>query len=259
MLRGQIGGFLKYIFIAGADHSGSTLIGSVLGSHPDGPFRFFHVGELYAYFKQSKKTWGKPGQASQMPPGGVWRKIDPSLSYPSGVAQLAKIVRPEAIIDSSKTPQNLSEIAKALPPGAELTVLLTYRPFKKIILSDRNRGKSDSAIKNNLLRYEEIARLIDSHNLKSVVVSTESLLESPSPYLRLICERVDIPYFEGKEEYWNFEHCHLYGARTQRQHIRFPESAGYLEVGDKGEMRGLSAPFEDLVHLENRIRQQILV
>ncbi|MFW6046298.1 MAG: hypothetical protein ACOCP4_00645 [Candidatus Woesearchaeota archaeon] len=60
----------KIIFIMGADHSGSTMVGCILGANKN-PLKYFHTGELYAFFDPNKKIFGKTRGVKNLPFCGI--------------------------------------------------------------------------------------------------------------------------------------------------------------------------------------------
>lgn len=213
---------MKVIYICGANHSGSTLMGSVLGSDPDGPFKNFHVGELHAFFIENGKLYGDPRHAARDECLQVWGQIDPKVTYENAYQEIARYApNLEVIIDSSKRAKDLERhLVKPKPIDKSLLhCVVTYRPFEKIWQSDADRNNAEKIRIRNLQGYEKLYQLIDDNQLKYTVINMDDLVINPAKLTKTICDQVGIQYFEGKENYWNFPHCHLYGATTQKKHL----------------------------------------
>jgi len=131
-------------------------------------------------------------------------------------------------------------------------IIISFRPFAKILQSDLRGNKSQKYILTNLSRYFDIKnKFVDKH-CPYTIVNIEDLILDPRKMTIKLCQEVNIPYFEGKENYWNYPSCHLYGSKTQRLHLNNPSTAGY----DKEKVLAkpdISHPFlerEDVLELE---------
>ena len=227
----------RIIYIAGANHSGSTLTGCILGAHPT-PFTYFHVGEIHAYFRRTQrshlffrktmKSFGDPKAARNANGGEIWDFIDPHVGYPNAHREIFQKSRAEIIIDSSKKPHHFKTVAKACKKNRwPLHVVITFRPFAKIWQSDLNREKLELSIVKNIHNYLKLKKnIIDSH-YSWTILNIERLILNPPDMTLALCNAVGIPYFEGKERYWDYPGCHLYGSLTQRRHMKNPQDAGY--------------------------------
>jgi hypothetical protein len=248
----------RVIFVAGADRSGSTLVGCILGSTRT-PFEVFHIGEAHAFFKNGRR-YADHRQATDMSPeaGKIWEKVNPELGYQTAYPQLFHLSRTRTLIDSSKTPSSLTEqIDVCEKLGYELLVVITFRPFDGIFSSDKKRNKDDEYCLKNLRRYRTLMKLLERHPIPFIVIDVEKLISSPRSETRRLCMATGIPYFSGKEEYWRYSHCHLSGATTQRDHILNPESAGYL-VGKATPAMSHDSPLQaipDLAILERKLKR----
>jgi hypothetical protein len=227
----------RIIYIAGANHSGSTLAGCILGAHP-APFTYFHVGEIHAYFRRTRraylifrrtiKSFGDPKAARKANGGEIWDAIDPEVGYQNAYREIFEKSGAEIIIDSSKKPHHFRTAARACKKNRwPLHVVITFRPFAKIWQSDLNRENLKLSIIKNIHNYVELKeKIIDSH-YPWTILNVEQLILNPPDMTRALCDAVGVPYFEGKERYWNYPGCHLYGSLTQRRHMKNPKNAGY--------------------------------
>ncbi|WP_146164866.1 hypothetical protein [Desulfonatronum sp. SC1] len=218
----------KIIFIAGANHSGSTLLGCILGAHYKSPFKYFHVGEIHAFFDMNKKNYGNPMLTRNSLYGKVWNEINHEVGYKDAYKEIFEKAQADIIIDSSKSYRNFTIANQScLNNNYQLHVLISFRPFAKIFQSDLKRNKSEKDIITNLSRYFLIKNKIIDNHYPYTIINSEDLILAPRNMTIILCEELGIPYFEGKENYWNYNSCHLYGSKTQRLHLKDSNKAGY--------------------------------
>jgi hypothetical protein len=72
-----------------------------------------------------------------------------------------------------------------------------------------------------------VETLTDCRFRKAVAVDADEFCRDPVGQLAFVCAAIDVPYFPGKESYWNFKNFHLFGSRIQRQQIRGAIPGGY--------------------------------
>lgn len=219
----------RVVFVAGGNHTGSTLVGCVLGANEKSAFEHFHVGEAHAFFKHDNARFGDPRRAAQMGDGAVWHKISHTVGYKKAYSEIfSKIPSMRTLIDSSKTASNLKSQLLELPKNRyEFQCVLTFKSFDKMWLSGKVRNKPRNAIRDWILDYEKILRLLRDHNVPFTVVKVTDFIGAPSEQTKLLCKFCSIPYFPKKEEYWKWPFAHLYGAGTQRKHFLDPATGGY--------------------------------
>ena len=215
----------KVIFICGADHSGSTLIGCALASAPGDGREVFHVGECHAFFDTAHPKFAK------VPPNStIWPNIDPNVPASGVYAEIFRKSDARIVIDSSKKLKWALAQAKACRrEGIEFSVLVTIRPFVELVYSLTKRDVEITQAIKRIRYYQACLRFIDRGKPSSVyAIDTKTFCEAPAIQLEALCQRVGIPYFAGKEMYWNFDHQHLFGASVQRRQIH--AKAGAYEV-----------------------------
>lgn len=212
-------GLKRVIFIASANHSGSTLVGCILGANFKNDFQGFHIGEAHAFFNKRHDLFGVYEGF-----GDVWSKIDPGVGYANAYGEIFGKVKTSTIIDSSKTLRNLQLQAETCRAnGWPLHVVVTCRPFVKIWRSGKKNGNAINRIKGNINSYFHIMDFIKESDLPYTIVNIEKIVESPTRITQKLCDAVGLEYFSGKENYWEFEHQHLYGNRTQGRMLKTGE------------------------------------
>jgi hypothetical protein len=165
------------------------------------------------------------------------------VGYKNAYQEIFKKTKAESIVDSSKDSKHFKKIIKSCDTNNySPLVIVSFRPFAKIFESDIKRGKDEKLIIENISRYKNIKKQIIDLNYQYTIVNIEKLILNPKLITEKLCSSIGIKYFEGKENYWNFPSCHLYGSKTQRQHLKNPINATY----DKGKVAckpSISHPF----------------
>lgn len=226
---------LKIIGILGSDHACTTLAGCMLGSTPTFG-DIFHIGECHAYFSRSWKFWQgrdyKPHCATEQP-CKMWDRISAKTKPEEAYATIAANTGCGTIIDSSKTPAWFShQLPACHDKGWPIHFLLFWRPVTDLAHSFWSRANRLQPVayemtREQLIRLEKILVFEKKHGLSLTVVNGNKLVQQPAVMLEKLCTITGIPYFPGKEEYWKFEHHHLYGGITQRKHLNRPRRAGF--------------------------------
>ncbi len=214
----------RVIFIAGADHSGSTMLGCALGADED-PFRHFHVGELHARFDPENRRLRLRAHAR------LWRRVDPALGARSAYQQIVALTGAQAIVDSSKKLDWLKDQCALLEErGIPLDIVIAMRSNAALIHSALRRDQPEAQAVRSVLYYRRLVDTLRGHPFrKAVTVDCDAFCRAPSAQLRSLCAAIDLPYFPGKELYWNYKHYHFAGASIQRQQMLGAIPGGYRE------------------------------
>ena len=211
------------------------------------------MGEIHAFFDVNKKNYGNSKLARNSFYGKIWDEINHEVGYQNAYKEIFEKTEADIIIDSSKTYYNLNRLSHACSRyNYSLHVIISFRPFAKIFQSDLKRDKSEKNIINNIYQYFNIKNKIVDQQFSCTIVNAEDIILDPRNMTKKLCEKVEIPYFEGKENYWNYPSCHLYGGRTQRLHFKNPGTAGYNKEKVLAKP-DISHPFlerEDVLELE---------
>jgi hypothetical protein len=244
----------KIVFITGASHSGSTLVGCILGACEKAPFTYFHIGEAHAFFDKKHKNYGNPRAAGKTETGYIWGDINCQVGYDQAHREIFDKAGSHVIIDSSKAMKNFEVIQAASDKNNwALFTVITYRPFVKIWYSDVKRHIKEARRKKNINTYRSIKKQIIDSGFDYAIINIEQLILSPRKMTLLLCGAAGIPYFDGKENYWDRPSCHLYGSPTQRRHLNKPDQAGY-DVDKVVANPDISHPFlerEDIRQLDH--------
>jgi hypothetical protein len=238
----------RVIFIGGSSFSGSTLLGCILGSNPQSPFNTFHLGEVHAFFNPQHPKYGKPFGALQT--GGIiWKDIDCSVGPENAYYEIFKKSKSNIIIDSSKNINWLKiqhDCCKHHDWSFQL--LVSYRTFAGIWDSGKRRNLEYKRNLSNIMYYPRLLSEIQRMGINFSVINISFLINSPAEITQKICTSVNLPYFNGKENYWNFNHYHLYGSSTQRKQMKDPKNASFYKSSYKKNI------FQQLPLNSNQIR-----
>lgn len=197
---------MRLVSIVGPNHSGSTLLGAMLGAapvwntHP-------HVGESHAFFTPSHERFGKPicgGGEHECP---KWTMLNKNA--PDPFRQMFRKYNTNLIVDSSK----LMEWFNRVPEGdVQQTFVLIWRCPDALRHSYLKRMEPFAAEIRYADDMAQVRHFVNRNWGKFVSISLEALTRDPAGSLEKLCELVDIPYFAGKEAFWNFENHHFGGA-----------------------------------------------
>ena len=208
------------VSILGASHSASTMLGAMLGSSSS-TGEVFHIGEAYAFFEESHPKSGWQNCVSE-DACSIWTKISPRTEPEDAFHQIFSIAPCDTLIDSSK---NLVWVARSTHKLNTLNIdsklLLTLPNISYLVQSAHHRQVPNKTIYRQVQYYERAISLFDG----IWCLRAESLISKPAETLSEVCDALRVPYFSGKEKYWEFEHHHKYGSAMTRRHIRNPSSA----------------------------------
>lgn len=276
---------MRIIIIAGAAHSGSTMVGCILGAAPD-PYRDFYVGEISAFFQRRRlpflpqhRTYGtfidwyvraKPSNAGStlplpnaeehrflerfVPADSVWRRIDHRVGSEHAYEEIERVTGTTTIVDSSKGLRWIETQSRVCSRrGWKLDIVLCIKSFASIAHSLEKRGKSPRQIARSLNYYERFERRYGA--MRRCVVDIDRLVREPAAITEGLCATLDVPYFAGKERYWEFRLDYRFGASLQRRQLWGGEDPGFRVVPpaqDPAAAAGFITP--SLRDLERRLK-----
>jgi hypothetical protein len=227
----------KVCFICGAPHSGSTLLGLVLGSHPAS----FYLGE-----SKNIRFWGDvtiPERKRACKLCGlncpIWKDfhIDADVDV---YEQLAKITQKPVIIDSVKQPAWLRQQIQILEnTTAELFLIFLQRDGRAVINSRIRKNPAQDAqaiIADWMAHIEATAQLFDAFAGAKIKMHCEALATRPAEVIQELCGFLKLPYQPEMLNYTRRQHHPLGGnagtqflvSRAQRDQQK-PTTA-YLEA-----------------------------
>lgn len=199
----------KVIFVSGTARSGSTMLDVMFGSGE----RSISLGEIYAHYS----PWQEAHVNSSCPCGEadceIRRKIV-ALAPDSLHENLLSVLDIDLVADSSKTMDWVYARYKELEQSdIEVINVVIYKDPISLAHSFFKRG-------------QEFGKWIDSYRyykkfeivgLPYVSVNYDALIKDLPTSFAILCKRLDVEYFEGKENFWDNKIHHFFGSASVRK------------------------------------------
>lgn len=207
----------KLINICGTARSGSTMVDLMLGNDP----RAFSLGEVDAWFRPYR-THHFNIICSCKKNNCPWEKLK-ILKEVDFHKKCFEILDVDILVDSSKNlPWILDSNIWASKNGFEVHNLLLFKEPVSFYYSFWKRGISiEQAIQNEFIKYYE--RFFQS-NIPFITLNYNNIVADPACSIKKLCQILNIPYFAGKERFWEKEHHHLFGSRGTRAQVENSKS-----------------------------------
>lgn len=200
----------KVIFVQGTRYSGSTFFHMQLATDPHG----FACGEVHSLFQPYVATHVNRDCTCGYEKCRIWPRV---LGYRAselyrGIFELCPEVN--FIVDSSKQPFWIDFQENNLrKQGIEFSNILIWKSpleFAGSMKRKKKAGWKRAWLQSHLLYFSTLSG-IRSVKYRDLVTNDQAL--------RLVCERIGIDYFPGKEKYWAKQHCVLGGSNTAKYHV----------------------------------------
>jgi hypothetical protein len=239
----------KVCIIAGAGHSGSTVLGMVLGSHP----ACFYAGEAgkTRYLHDPRKDERK--RVCKMCGEGcpIWG----SFRLPEGVdlyEQISRITGRPVVVDSTKGLEWIDQRLAELEGTGSTAVLLFLQRDGRAVINSRVRKYPDRDPREQIQRWAEQIRatraLFDRFDGPKAVVRYEQFATDPAGVTEELCGLLGIGFVPRMLEFYRSEHhplggnngaqylvARLHGARPDRPYAKLsPRNREYYEHHDAG-------------------------
>ncbi len=202
----------KVCFICGVGHSGSTLLGLILGSHRD----CFYCGEaaktrfLHNPDKPIKKRVCKIC-GFDCPVWGDLNLTDNLDLY----EQVSRKTQKPITIDSTKNLEWLTEQLFAIAPTTAQPFLIFLQRDGRAVLNSRIRKYPDKDIQELIETWRNQIQLTNelfqNFDRKKIKVHYEELATEPEKVTRNLCDFLEIDYQPQMLEYYQQEHHPLGG------------------------------------------------
>jgi hypothetical protein len=209
-MKGTTG--LKTALICGAGHSGSTLLGMLLGSHS----RAFYMGEgaKVRYLGDKTKPLHKRACKICGEACSVWGDFhwDRSASLHH---QVAAHVGRDIIIDSTKNDAWIAErTAETCAAGGDPYLILLLRDGRGVLNSRLRKYPErdpETLVRDWIAQMERSRSLYDGFNGPKIQVRYETLATRPEPVMRSLCDMLGIGYEDAMLHFHAAEHHPLGG------------------------------------------------
>ncbi|MBD3211277.1 MAG: sulfotransferase family protein [Candidatus Lokiarchaeota archaeon] len=209
----------KVVFICGAPHSGSTLLGLILGSHPE----TFYAGEAN---KSRFLNSMDPKMEDRFckicgPECHIWGNYDNSFER-DFYEQLTRLTDKEIIIDSTKKVDWLKKRSEELDEKEVKQYLIYIMRDGRAVINSRLRKYPDTAINELISNWKDHVIVTNEffNNFKQnkIKIHYEELAISPEDVIKTLCEFLNIAYFDKMIQYYDHEQ-HPLGGNTGTQSL----------------------------------------
>jgi hypothetical protein len=219
----------KICFICGAGHSGSTLLGLILGSHPDG----FYAGEAAKtrFLGDLSKPERKRVCKICGPPCPIWQDFvvhEPLDLY----EQISRKTGKSFIIDSSKNTAWLTTQIEAVSQTEAQPFLIFLQRDGRAVLNSRLRkypAQGAKALIRDWLEQIELTETLfhhfDGHKIR---IHYEELAMTPDVMIEKLCHLLEIPYHPSMRHYYDHDH-HPLGGNNGTQSLVAKAQQGRVE------------------------------
>lgn len=219
----------KVIFVGGTSYSGSTFFHLTLANDPAG----FAVGEVKHLFRPTKERHAQPTWTCGCgdPNCDLWSRV--KRNGETRLYETIFEIHPEVefIVDASKNVVWIDDqIANLKRQGIEVRSIVIWKTLAEFAhsLQKRNRlGKKGGA---ELASWAQYHRNFYSFVQGFRAVKYAEYAHEQAAVLQTVAGVLDIPYFEGKERYWEKTHHALGGNLSSRIHLYSKESDRYQDV-----------------------------
>lgn len=196
----------KIILIGGTSRSGSTLLDMILANDPNAQ----SLGEIIALFHPTRKHHFE--EIKRLQKNDLWSQIlkdGKRRLFPN----LAKYFPDTDIfVDSSKDPFWLRYHQNLNKEEFEIYNVLIYKSPEELAHSFIKRGKNKewlSTYKNYHRKYISLIREYYSIAYQDLMLNKNSL--------PILCQKLSIPYFSSKMNYWERNQNTFFGSNTTKK------------------------------------------
>ncbi len=219
----------KVIFVGGTSYSGSTFFHLTLANDPQG----FGVGEVKHLFRPTKEKHISPTWLCGCgdPDCQLWSRV--KKNGEKHLYETLFEIHPEIdfIVDASKNVVWIDDQANQLArQGIEARHVVIWKTLLEYAhsLQKRNRLQEDGGAR--LANWPRYHRNYYSFIEAFRTVKYAEYVHEQAAVLQASCDYLDIPYFEGKERFWEKTHHVLGGNLSSRIHLYSKGSDRYQDV-----------------------------
>lgn len=217
---------MKSLMVCGAGHSGSTLLGMLLGGH--GAAFYMGEGGKARYLGDEKKPLRKRvckicGEAC--PVWGDFRWDGEAPLYPLVAAHVGR----DVIVDTTKDKRWIeTRAAETRAAGGRPHLVFLTRDGRAVVNSRlRKYPERDPAqqIRDWVEKMEESQALFEAFDGPKMRVRYEDLAETPEAVARALCALLELDYEPGMLAFAENEH-HVLGGNSGTQYVAARERLG---------------------------------
>ncbi len=199
------------------------MVDLMLGHDPKG----FSLGEVSSWFRPWRTHHFDIKCGCGTYPCPVWEELKhvPEDELYRAVVETQSV---EFIADSSKKLTWVIDQNRRLLASGDFEVhnVFLYKDPVSLHHSHWKRGQKDLSITAGHYRY--YAHALDAR-IPFIAVNYDWLVRNIDEGLALLCERMGIPHFPAKAEFWRKTHHQLFGSFGPRQQMHAPSPRIYIE------------------------------
>ena len=189
----------------------------IMGNAPDA----FSCGEPFAWFRPFRRHHLAPDCTCGENPCHIWERIK-SVPESQFHATVFKKFGVNYVSDSSKELCWLIDTQTwADHNGIRVVNLLLWKDPIDLVYSHWKRDHSLNSWRRHFLSYYND---FFSAGLPFMSVYFNELVRDPARKIEDICSAIDMPYFAGKERFWEKRHHALYGSLDIQQQLKAGQS-----------------------------------
>ncbi|CUS03424.2 conserved protein of unknown function [Candidatus Promineifilum breve] len=226
----------KVIFVGGTSYSGSTFFHLTIANDPRG----FGIGEVKHLFRPTKERHTRPTWACGCgdPNCDLWSRV--KKHGEANLYQTIFDIHPEVefIVDASKNVVWIDDQTDYLArQGIETHHVVIWKTLLEYAHSLQKRNRLDKKDGAELAHWPQYHRNFYSFVDSFRTVKYADYARRQADVLQAACATFGIPYFAGKERYWEKTHHALGGNLSSRIHLYSKESDRYRDVQRRAEGR----------------------
>lgn len=215
----------KVIFVGGTAFSGSTFFGMTLGNDPKG----FSCGEVRNFLNPTRSRHATLTCGCGEKNCRIWQDVRDKGQENLYETIFELFPNVEFIVDSSKSPLWIrSQNKKLLKKGIQTKSILIWKTPLELAYSFQKRGRFKAWEKSWVNYHRLFCTMVDEWRAVKYreYTNDRSVLEKACKYL-------GIPYYQGKEHFWEKAHHVLGGNHSAKIHLYSTNSDGYKNIKTK--------------------------
>jgi hypothetical protein len=199
-------------FVGGAGHSGSTLLGLVLGAHP----QVFYAGEARKSVFLGDLTKPLKKRACKLcgPGCPIWGELHPSADEDLYEALSRRTGKPIVVDSTKSTDWHREQLARLAGTGVITTLVHLMRDGRAVVNSRVRKYPEEAPraiIEAWLAQVARTDELVAGFPGEVVRVRYEELASAPEPTTRRICDALGVAYDSAMLRFWEADQHPLGG------------------------------------------------
>ena len=212
----------KVIFVGGTEFSGSTFFHMILANDANG----LAIGEAHNIMRPSRPYHFQMHCSCGEHPCSLWQELKDAGEQQLYSELFSRFPDVDFIVDSSKNPFWIQDQKAVLHrQGIAFQDIVVWKTPYEFAQSYHKRGSTESWERSWIVYHQLYYTLFDAwrtvryHDL----TSDHSTLQS-------VCNFLGLPYFDGKERYWERSSHHVVGGNpSARVHLYSGDNANFQE------------------------------